>query len=389
MGRYWIGDSGTWSDTTHWSTSSGGGGGASVPTGVDPVHFDHNSFTLDSQAVTLVSTQSCYSIDCSDVTHNFSFGTLNRPLTVYENVNIPSGVNVSTIQLTISTQLDGMLTCSSSYSFNSVNINKTLFSGHLGTVSLGDTLRCGAFTMTHGYFYTLGNDMNISSWDNSLDQNPKYVYLYGSTINVTGGSWTTYDSPYFTIDAGTSIIKMNYNNGYFYTAKRTYYNLECTATNVYISGAGIFNDIKGTAGKKIALASNQTISSLSGVGTSGNEIYLYSTISSTQRTLTCANNVTVSYWKIRDNKITGGYTYTAHNSVDVSGNSGWVFDQARTVPSTPSINFGTFIPTVVIVDLSRLKYWNGSAWVAKSLKYWNGSAWTTKVLKGYNGSTWK
>lgn len=35
-----------------------------------------------------------------------------------------------------------------------------------------------------------------------------------------------------------------------------------------------------------------------------------------------------------------------------------------------------------------LKYWNGSAWVAKPLKYWNGSAWVAKPLKYWNGSAW-
>ena len=36
----------------------------------------------------------------------------------------------------------------------------------------------------------------------------------------------------------------------------------------------------------------------------------------------------------------------------------------------------------------RLKYWNGSAWVLKTLKTWNGSAWVDKTLKASNGVTW-
>lgn len=40
--RYWVGGDGTWdaSDTTHWSASSGGAGGASVPASTDAVLFD-------------------------------------------------------------------------------------------------------------------------------------------------------------------------------------------------------------------------------------------------------------------------------------------------------------------------------------------------------------
>jgi hypothetical protein len=35
-----------------------------------------------------------------------------------------------------------------------------------------------------------------------------------------------------------------------------------------------------------------------------------------------------------------------------------------------------------------IKYWNGSAWVAKPIKYWTGSAWVQKPLKYWNGSAW-
>ena len=43
--RYWVGGTGTWdgTSTTNWSASSGGAGGASVPTAADNVFFDANS----------------------------------------------------------------------------------------------------------------------------------------------------------------------------------------------------------------------------------------------------------------------------------------------------------------------------------------------------------
>jgi hypothetical protein len=37
---------------------------------------------------------------------------------------------------------------------------------------------------------------------------------------------------------------------------------------------------------------------------------------------------------------------------------------------------------------ATLKYWNGSAWVAKPLKYWNGSAWVAKTLRYWDGTQW-
>lgn len=52
--RYWIGGSGDWNDNTHWSTTSGGTGGACIPTVYDDVYFDANSgFTSASKTVTV------------------------------------------------------------------------------------------------------------------------------------------------------------------------------------------------------------------------------------------------------------------------------------------------------------------------------------------------
>jgi len=61
MARYWVGvEDGVWSNTGNWSTSSGGAGGASVPTASDDVEFDFFSWgsgganktaTLDEDAV--------------------------------------------------------------------------------------------------------------------------------------------------------------------------------------------------------------------------------------------------------------------------------------------------------------------------------------------------
>src|SRR5690606_29576651 len=51
--RYWVGGSGDWNDAAHWSTTSGGPGGACVPTVSNDVFFDANSFTSGSSEVTI------------------------------------------------------------------------------------------------------------------------------------------------------------------------------------------------------------------------------------------------------------------------------------------------------------------------------------------------
>lgn len=57
--RYWVSGSGNWdaSDTTHWSATSGGAGGASVPTAADDVIFDTSSSTANAAyTVTITGT---------------------------------------------------------------------------------------------------------------------------------------------------------------------------------------------------------------------------------------------------------------------------------------------------------------------------------------------
>src|SRR5690606_10497878 len=41
--RYWVGGAGDWNDASHWSTESGGSGGACIPTVANDVYFDENS----------------------------------------------------------------------------------------------------------------------------------------------------------------------------------------------------------------------------------------------------------------------------------------------------------------------------------------------------------
>jgi hypothetical protein len=56
---YWIGGNGVWSDPTKWSRTSGGPSANTVPTSVDRVVIDENSFSASNQSITLNSNMSC------------------------------------------------------------------------------------------------------------------------------------------------------------------------------------------------------------------------------------------------------------------------------------------------------------------------------------------
>lgn len=67
MNRYWVGGSGVWDwgDTSHWSESSGGVGGASVPTEEDDVYIDSNSGFDSGGKITVSHNGSCKDFTCT------------------------------------------------------------------------------------------------------------------------------------------------------------------------------------------------------------------------------------------------------------------------------------------------------------------------------------
>lgn len=75
--RYWIGGTGNWTDLSHWTSTSGGIGGSSVPTSNDDVFFDQHSFSADQQTVTVASDVFCHSMDWSAINQEVAFSSTN------------------------------------------------------------------------------------------------------------------------------------------------------------------------------------------------------------------------------------------------------------------------------------------------------------------------
>lgn len=59
---YWIGNSGSWEDGTHWSLTSGGVASNVVPGAGDKVVFDENSFTVSGSTISMNSNNSTTSL---------------------------------------------------------------------------------------------------------------------------------------------------------------------------------------------------------------------------------------------------------------------------------------------------------------------------------------
>lgn len=201
---YWVGGAGTWdaTSTTRWSLTSGGAGGAGVPTSTDDVVFDVNSDAGASYNVSCVSGSVCRNLTASGLDR--TLGLSVSLLKVYGNFSIPStniAVGGSTLEFTG--------TGSSTITTSNVLINCNItFSG--GTWQLQDNFTSNT---TAAYRTTLS----------------------GGTLNLNGKKLMCND---FYASGSTAKVIDHGNNGELSISNSFFAN---TATNLTAAGTGVIN----------------------------------------------------------------------------------------------------------------------------------------------------
>jgi hypothetical protein len=228
--RYWVGGNGTWNstNTTNWSTTSGGAGGASAPVAADTVIFDANS-----------GTGTC----TTEATATATTATLNSA-----NLVLSLGTNLT---------LSGAFTLTSgvlSLTGNSGNWNLTCLSfasSGVGTRSID--FGTGTITLT-------GNNATI--WNTSTSSGftyigtPKIISNYSGAVGTrtivagTSSGGTETNTPSFYITAGTDIVSITHALTIDLTGfAGTFLNI---ARNLY-------GDLVIPSGVTVSAGTNQTI----------------------------------------------------------------------------------------------------------------------------------
>lgn len=94
---YWVNGQGNWSDSLHWAGISGGGGGYCVPTPIDNVYFDENSFENFKDTVFIDFTNAtCHNMDWTGAMDSaVLFGPDTNNLRVYGSLDLNAGMNNS------------------------------------------------------------------------------------------------------------------------------------------------------------------------------------------------------------------------------------------------------------------------------------------------------
>lgn len=258
--RYWVGGSGTWdtTNTANWSATSGGAGGASVPTSADAVIINNNSIVTSTPYTITCSSGVCATLTTS-ITTSTKVVTLSGTLTVSGNVSIGAYTTQSLTALTLSPST----ACSYTVSGASISLTGSLvFSGNVTyTLSISPT------TQTITYVVNAGT-INGSFGTNGTP-----------SLTVAGGSVTTGGSNFSSVTVSGGTLTMSgaltcstatVTGG---TLARATYSLTCsssfncsgttaraisgTGTNIILSGTGtVFSCDNAT---NLTLTNPQTI----------------------------------------------------------------------------------------------------------------------------------
>lgn len=352
---YWVGGAGTWdgTTTTNWSLSSGGAGGAGVPTSADNVIFNILS-NATAYAVTIGVTANAAT--CLDVTIGGP-GTGNVTITMAGGTtinvygswsNAATGVAFSNSDIAsinfLATTTGKTISCNN-VAFNALYINLNGVGGEW-TLSTGiNTTR--TITINNGSFNSGNQTINTQHFSSS-NNNVRAITLGSSTINVSGGlsfTWLLSGSN-LTFNAGTSTITMSATGWTFTGNNFTYYNVNLTRgtsnSSGTILGANTFNNlnissITAAGTKTIILGANQTINGTLTLGAANSQtlrMYVQSDTLGTPRTLTVATLATLSDVDFRDIVAAGASAASPWTGTRIGnqlGNSNITFTAAKTV----------------------------------------------------------
>lgn len=363
-GRYWVGGSGDWNDAAHWSTTSGGLGGACIPTVGDDVYFDANSgFTAASRTVTVNNGNAYF--------HNMSWaGALNDPILTKSGawgmecwgssliLNPVSTLNIS--PLTMKGAEAAILTGQCKGNF-SLLVDKA---GSGLTLGNNFSNAAAVFTLLNGNFSTAGHSVMASVITNDGVNNLMTLDISGSTIDA--GVRYDGNTSNRTLNAANSIINGSVIlNGFTYhiinvsgtaNTNARLSNVTVTSltfTNPSASSAVGVNGANNNIGRLEYMGSggmygtNNTIDTLVffpgniytftagtntaitggwyGSGTPCRLTEIKSSSTSSPATITkSSGTVLFDYIRLQQMSATGGASFeTKEHSIDLGGNSGW------------------------------------------------------------------
>jgi hypothetical protein len=326
-----------WSDTLTWSSGS-------VPTAADDVVLD-----ATSGAVTIAAAAVARSLNCTGytgtLTHNTAItltlgdataGTSNAALVLSAGMTYTLGNASSSAISLVSTSTTQQAITTAGKTLGNVTVN-----GSGGTYLLTDSLTCATITVSAGLLTTGSQTVTCAaitvsgatatmafgtSTVNFTSTAAVNVLLRSSGGTVSGGAATfnittasTNTRGFFPVSTALSQATLNYT-------------VANSSGTLSFSGAldlAALNVTDGVAARTVQFqaAASYTLRAVNIQGVSGALITIKSGTAASAATLTKPSRVVaLDYVSIQDMTVTGGASwYAGANSVNVSGNTGWLW----------------------------------------------------------------
>jgi hypothetical protein len=361
---YWVGGTGNWSSTTKWDTTSGGPGGAAVPTVMDDVVFNSAS-NATAYTATIDTTSRCRAVTFSGPASGNL--TLSAAADIFINGNVLFAATGVTNSMGNQVHLvgDGSYT----YTTNGVRVQNLRVMGMWSTWTLGSAMTnsdlVSYFRLWAGTFNTAGYAGKRFGWyaTESPYFAPRTFNFSNSTLECNE-NWlmnesTTVGAPNITVTATSSTINMAANgSGVTFRGNGDTYNTVNRAANLSLTlqGSNTFTTFAATyvlSGFPCTIANNQTIGTLT-INTTSQILRnsLLSSVIGTNVTLT-VTTADLQNVDIRNITLAGSaapYDGSTKYLGDMTGNSGITFPAPKTV----------------YWNLAGAQSWTATGWAATS-----------------------
>jgi hypothetical protein len=335
--RYWVADSGVWSDATnHWALTSGGAPGVgNIPTSTTDALFDVNSFTGAGKIVTLDTAGAVKTMTWTGATSSptFTAGS-GSSLTIYGTLTYISAMSTSgNFSLNFYGNASSGMTTTGHALYSAVFGDGT----STGTWTLYDSLTTSTITTagsatlnTNGQAVTLSGALTAGA-STSLTFGASTItaggFAFGSsTVSAASTSLICANSAGCSLTTSGSLVAAvvtfsgatGVGNPYVLSGTNTIGTLSVSGDNVYLNV---------TAGTTQTLGSGGLVTN----ATAGNLTYLQSTSPGTAWNLSKPfGTVSVLRTYLKDSHASGGAQWAAGlGSIDAGGNTGWQFPGAN------------------------------------------------------------
>jgi hypothetical protein len=188
--RYWVGGTGSWNQTSHWSTTPGGTPGASLPTLANDVEIDNNSFPSGG-TITVTPGAACFNLKFS-------------PFITGVTLDIANDLTLGGFDVNFDSPLSITVAAGAKFDFSTTNApNITVSTGGPGKTMPGITVN----NLFAHNLYLNGTSTNTDTYGKiAMGDNASFNVNGASGKNVNIGGLTIGNTNTVNLGTGVTVI---------------------------------------------------------------------------------------------------------------------------------------------------------------------------------------